>query len=144
MMSMTSMIGKPRMLAVKLGLAGVAGLALAAAAMLAVSGVSSAQGTGIFQATLEEPDQKTAEISTENLRRILADGSAIVLDSRKYSEYATSHIPGARNVATEPGAAPEAYTGPVWPGREFGRLRPGMSLNMRFGQAWLGLHDGRR
>jgi rhodanese-related sulfurtransferase len=69
-------------------------------------------GLGIFQATLGEANQKTAEVSTEELRRILADGSAIVLDSRKRAEYAMSHIPGARNVTPNPGAAPSEYGSP--------------------------------
>jgi rhodanese-related sulfurtransferase len=109
----TALLGKRRTLAAKLGLAGVAGLALAMAVMLAGFGVSSAAGGSIFQATLEEPNQRTAEVGTEEIRRILADGSAIVLDSRKYSEYASGHIPGARSAAPEPGAPPEAFIAEV-------------------------------
>lgn len=64
-----------------------------------------AQGDRILQATLGEPDQKTQEVSTAQLRQILADNSAVVLDARKRSEYAAGHIPGAVNVdATESGA----------------------------------------
>lgn len=109
----TSMSGKRRTLAAKLGLAGIAAPALAAALMLGAFGVSSAQVGSIFQATPGEPDQKTAEVSTEELRRILADGSAVVLDSRKYAEFASGHIPGARNAAPEAGAAPEAFVAEV-------------------------------
>jgi rhodanese-related sulfurtransferase len=82
----------------------VVGLALAATVTLTVTEVASAQGGTIYQATLAEPNQKTPEVSTEELRRILADGSAIVLDSRKRAEYVASHIPGARNAAPRPGA----------------------------------------
>lgn len=92
----------------------LAGLALAASVMLIATGVSSAHvGSGVFQATLEEPDQKTAEVSTEELRQLLAAGSSIVLDSRKQSEYVTGHIPGALSVAPEASTAPEAYVAEV-------------------------------
>ena len=58
-----------------------------------------AQNATIHDATLGETNQKTGEISTSEMRRILADGSAIVLDSRKRAEYVMSHLPGARNAA---------------------------------------------
>ena len=85
-----------------------AGPTLAAMIMLMASDVSRAQVGNIYQATLEEPNLTTGEIGTDELRRILTDGSAIVVDSRKRSEYVTSHIPGARNAAVEPGTPPEA------------------------------------
>lgn len=97
------------MMAMKIVRAGMAGLAVAAMVTLAVTDMASAQGGTIYQATLAEPNQKTPEVSTEEFRRILADGSAIVLDSRKYAEYAASHIPGARNVAPKPDAPPSEY-----------------------------------
>jgi rhodanese-related sulfurtransferase len=75
-----------------------------AGGLAAATGMASAQGGNIYQATLAEPNQKTQEISTEELRRILADGSAIVLDSRKHAEYVAGHIPGARNVDAPPSA----------------------------------------
>jgi rhodanese-related sulfurtransferase len=54
--------------------------------------------TTVYQATLGDTGQKTGEVSTEELRRILADDRAIVLDTRKPSEFASGHVPGARNV----------------------------------------------
>src|SRR5215831_9128128 len=57
----------------------------------------------IVQATLEEPNQKTSELSTEDLRGILAAGSAVVFDARPHKEYSISHIPGALNVRGTPG-----------------------------------------
>jgi rhodanese-related sulfurtransferase len=60
--------------------------------------VATAQGGSILDATLGEPSQQTGEVSTEQLRRIVADGSAIVVDARKHSEYVAGHIPGALNV----------------------------------------------
>jgi rhodanese-related sulfurtransferase len=83
----------------------VVGLALAAIVTLARTDVAIAQGGTIYQATLAEPNQKTQEVSTEELRRILADGSAIVLDTRKRSEYVAGHIPGARNLDALPSAS---------------------------------------
>jgi rhodanese-related sulfurtransferase len=72
---------------------------LAAAALvwsLANAGLVSAQGTDIYRATLMEPHAKTGEVSTEELHRILADGSAIVIDARPRAEFDAGHIPGAR------------------------------------------------
>jgi rhodanese-related sulfurtransferase len=62
---------------------------------LATNG-AHAQGASIFQATLAETNQRTQEVSTEELRRILADRSAIVLDTRSRPEFEAGHIPGAR------------------------------------------------
>lgn len=88
-------------------------LALAAMMTLAVAEVASAQGANIYQATLAESNQKTQEVNTEQVRRILADGSAIILDARKRSEYVAGHIPGARNVAPPPEAPPAEYVAAV-------------------------------
>jgi rhodanese-related sulfurtransferase len=78
-----------------------------------VTGCANAQGINIYQATLAEPNQKTQEVSTEQVRRIVADGSAIILDTRKRSEYVAGHIPGARNVAPPPEAPPAEYVAAV-------------------------------
>ena len=86
------------MIATKIVRKGIAALGLAVMATLAVIDMASAQGGNIYQATLAEPNQKTQEVSTEQVRRILSDGSAIILDTRKRSEYVAGHIPGARNV----------------------------------------------
>ena len=67
----------------------------------------------ISQATLGETGQKTEEISTEELKQILADKSATVLDARPSREFAMSHIPGAFNVAAKPGVAMSAYVSDV-------------------------------
>jgi rhodanese-related sulfurtransferase len=73
----------------------------------------------IFQATLGEPGQRTAEVSTEQLGAILADKSAVVLDARPYREFAIGHIPGAANVAAKAGVPMSAYVSDV---AEIGRL----------------------
>ena len=86
-----------------------------AAAIITVVAIDAAlaQGGTIFQATIGETGQKTPEASTEDVRRALADGSAIVLDSRKRSEYVAGHIAGAKNAAAEPGAPPSAVVAAV-------------------------------
>jgi rhodanese-related sulfurtransferase len=62
--------------------------------------------TSVYQATLAEPDQKTGEVSTEEMRRILSDRSAIVIDTRKPSEFQAGHIPGARSVMSKEDVPP--------------------------------------
>jgi rhodanese-related sulfurtransferase len=52
----------------------------------------------VNQTTLEETDQLTPEISTEELKKILTTRSEPVLDVRSATEYAIAHIPGSVNV----------------------------------------------
>ena len=73
----------------------------------------------IYQSTLQEPNQATVEVSTEELKLILQTGSAVVLDARPYPEFAMSHIVGALNVAPKPGMPISLYTSDV---HEIGRL----------------------
>jgi rhodanese-related sulfurtransferase len=54
-----------------------------------------AQEASIERATLGEAGTKTAEISTEQLRRILLDRSAIIIDTRSKAEFEAGHIPNA-------------------------------------------------
>src|SRR5712691_2760897 len=76
----------------------------------------------IQQATLMEADQKAPEISTEELRKILAGKTATVFDARPFKEYAVSHIPGALNVSAKPGAPIALYVSDV---AEIGRIVQG-------------------
>jgi len=102
------------MVARNIAVANVARLALVATLALSATEAANAQGDSIYQATLAEPNQKTREVSTEQVRRILADGGAIVVDARKHSEYVAGHIPGARNVdalSSDPVAAVERMVG---------------------------------
>jgi len=90
-----------------------------------IGSVAAAHGQtpgNIFQATLGESGQPTAEVSTEQLRAILADKSTVVLDTRPFREFAISHIPGAVNVAAKPGVPMSAYVSDV---AEIGRLLEG-------------------
>jgi rhodanese-related sulfurtransferase len=82
----------------------------------------AAAGPRIQGAVLDEAGQRTAELSTEELRRILDERTATVFDARPYLEYAVSHIPGARNVAAKPGVAMSMYVSDV---AEIGRVLGG-------------------
>ena len=78
--------------------------AIAASTLALSKGGAHADSLNIHQATLAETNQTTQEVSTEQLRRILADGSAIVLDTRTRAEFDAGHIPGARNLDAPAGA----------------------------------------
>ena len=88
----------------KVGTAGLVATIMTAAAIT----TAATQGS-VYQATLGETNQKTAEVNTEAVRRILTDGSAILLDSRKRSEFEAGHIAGAKNVAPPAGAPAAEY-----------------------------------
>lgn len=76
----------------------------------------------VFDATLGESDQKTADISTSELRVIIKEGKAALLDARPPMEFAISHIAGALNVAPQPGRPAHLYVSDV---AEVGRLLKG-------------------
>ena len=94
------------------------------AGALAASGdLTSAQSlVNIHQATLAETDQKTKEVSTEELRKILVERSATAFDARPHKEFAISHIPGAVNVAAKAGQPISLYISDV---AEIGRVLKG-------------------
>jgi rhodanese-related sulfurtransferase len=73
----------------------------------------------IYETTLMESGQKTLEVSTNELRKILAEKSATVFDARPFMEYAMSHIPGAVNVSEKPGVPISQYVSDV---AEIGRV----------------------
>ncbi len=73
-------------------------LGLALAILLLPSALwAAAAGSrpSVYQATLDEHDQKTPEISTEQLQQILSKKSGIVVDARPRDQYAIAHIPGS-------------------------------------------------
>jgi rhodanese-related sulfurtransferase len=86
---------------------------------LAVGLARGDSSVDIYRATLQEANQKTPEVSTEELRQILAAKSAVVFDARPYREYAVSHIPGVRNVSAKPVMPMSEYVSDV---AEIGRL----------------------
>jgi rhodanese-related sulfurtransferase len=52
----------------------------------------------IYQVTLEESNQMTPEITTEELQTILASRNEPLLDVRSVKEYSIAHIPGSINL----------------------------------------------
>jgi rhodanese-related sulfurtransferase len=93
-------------------------VALAVGAVLTGS-VQAQTAPDIMRATLAQPNEKTAEVSTDELRRILAEGNATVFDARPHLEFAVSHIPGAINVAPKAGVPMSLYVSDV---AEIGRV----------------------
>ena len=73
----------------------------------------------VHETTLMESGQKTLEVSTDELRKILAEKSATVFDARPLMEYSMSHIPGAVNVSEKPGVPISQYVSDV---AEVGRV----------------------
>jgi rhodanese-related sulfurtransferase len=65
--------------------------------LIATSPRVSAQNT-VYDTTLGEPHPVTPEISTDQLKKVLADRSAPVLDVRFAQEYAIAHIPQSINI----------------------------------------------
>ena len=94
-------------------------IAVAAITMLAAT---PAFAQTVFDTTLGEASQKTAEVSTQEMKEIIKRGDAVVLDTRPPMEYAVSHIPGALNVSPQPGRPPHLYISDV---AEVGRLLGG-------------------
>ena len=95
-------------------------LAVTAITMLAATpGIAQT----VFDTTLGEANQKTAEVSTQELKEIIKRGDVVLLDARPPLEYAISHIPGALNVAPQPGRPAHLYVSDV---AEIGRLVGGV------------------
>ena len=61
---------------------------------------AGADGRSVLQAIWADAGQPTGEVTTEEVRQILADGSAIVVDTRSTAEFAAGHLPGVRNIPT--------------------------------------------
>jgi rhodanese-related sulfurtransferase len=81
--------------------------------LISASYANSQSSVNIHQATLMELGEKTPEISTEELRKILAERSATVFDARPFKEFAVSHIPGAVNLSAKPGVEKAVYVSDV-------------------------------
>ena len=94
----------------------------AAVAFTIVLAATSAAAQTVYDTTLGDADQRTAEVSTQELRHIIKSGNAIVLDARPPMEFAISHIAGALNVAPQPGRPAHLYISDV---AEVGRLLGG-------------------
>ena len=96
----------------------VGSLAVLATAPFVSAGLAQ-PASDIMKATLAQPKEKTAEVSTDELRQILAEGSATVFDARPHLEFAISHIPGALNVAPKAGVPMSVYVSDI---AEIGRV----------------------
>jgi rhodanese-related sulfurtransferase len=74
------------------------GIAAAVLIMLLTVAATTARAQGnILQATLGETDP-TPEVSTAEVRRLLSEGGAVLLDSRSREQYDAGHIPGAVHI----------------------------------------------
>ena len=71
--------------------------------------VSAQVPATLQQAILNEPNQPTKEVSTEELRQILETGTVFIFDARLSKEFAISHIPGAQNVPAKPNTFMSEY-----------------------------------
>ena len=63
-----------------------------------MSGAALAEAPDIIKATLAEKNAATGEISTGEMRRILASRAALVIDTRSQAEFEAGHIPGSRHI----------------------------------------------
>ena len=73
--------------------------ALAIAGLVGFSTSASMQARlTIFQTHLEEANQKTPEITTEEMQALLAGGDTPIFDVRSEHEYSIAHIPGTINL----------------------------------------------
>lgn len=71
-------------------------VALAAwAASASAPAIASKARPNVYETTLEEQNQKTPELSTDELKALMAKGGALVFDARPAEEYAIAHIPGS-------------------------------------------------
>ena len=61
-----------------------------------------AQTASVYEATFPELNAKTDQVGTSELKRILADGTAILVDTRTRAEFVAGHIPGARGLDGPP------------------------------------------
>jgi len=68
-----------------------------ALAFAIVNGPAQAESSNIFDATLGETSP-TVDVSTAEMRQVLKDGSAIVIDTRTAAEFDAGHLPGAKLV----------------------------------------------
>lgn len=83
---------------------------LAASAFLAAI---PANAQTVLDASLSESGEKTSDVSTNELRKIIEAGAGVILDARPPMEFAVSHIPGAVNVAPQPGRPAHLYVSDV-------------------------------
>jgi rhodanese-related sulfurtransferase len=81
------------------------------ALLLLSAGAARSQAPNVLDATLSEPNLKTPDISTREMRTVVSDGSSLILDSRSKPEFDAGHIPGAHHLAGATPAAVEKLVG---------------------------------
>jgi len=102
----------------------IATFALACAAFVGLTGPATfatgqivafgAQAPAIDEAVVSETAPGPApQVSTAELKSLLASGTAIVIDARPPAEFGMSHIPAALNVAPKPGVPLSVYVSDV-------------------------------
>jgi rhodanese-related sulfurtransferase len=102
--------------------AGSAGLIQSAGGQVTVFG---AQAPWLDDGIVKEASQgPVAQVSTAELKALLASGAAVLLDARPPEEFGISHIPGALNVAPKPGVPISIYVSDV---EEVKRLVPDLN-----------------
>lgn len=62
----------------------------------------------ILRATMGEPESPTPQISTEQMRHIVDNGGAVLIDSRPRDQFGSGHIPGAICLDVAPAEQVEA------------------------------------
>ena len=76
--------------------------------------LNAPQRTSIDEAIVRESDPgAAAQLTTAELREVLARRDAVVLDARPAEEFGMSHIPGAVNVSHKPGTPMSMYISDV-------------------------------
>jgi rhodanese-related sulfurtransferase len=94
-----------------LAVAALSGFATPAIGQLTVFG---AQAPFLDDAIVKEASQgPVTQVSTAELKGLIASGQAIVLDARPPEEFGISHIPGALNVAPQAGVPISVYISDV-------------------------------
>jgi rhodanese-related sulfurtransferase len=71
------------------------------------------QPVSIHDALADTSSFVVPEISTRQLKQVMASGSALLLDTRPFEEWARGHLPGALNVAPKAGMEMSLYTSDV-------------------------------
>jgi rhodanese-related sulfurtransferase len=96
-------------------------LALAVALGASTWGMETA-ATSFLPRAAAQPVAVDSELTIDEMLAIVADGSALILDSRSYPEWAVGHIPGALVLAPKPGQTASQYVSDV---AEVARLTAG-------------------
>jgi rhodanese-related sulfurtransferase len=71
------------------------------------------QPLSIHDALADTTSFVVPDMSTQQLKKVMAAGSALLLDTRPFEEWARGHLPGALNVAPKAGMEMSLYTSDV-------------------------------